>query len=93
MKNDMTTTLLNFVLAVLVILCVVFALGSIWRTRDLRQMQMQLQRQIQNNQAKGVVAQALLADVANYNATAKSPELTQLIQAAQAPAQPAQAAK
>lgn len=80
--------MLNFVLYVLVILCVVFAVWSMWRTRDLRQLQTSLQVQMQRAQTTTVRAQALLNDVITYNATAKSPELAQIIQSAQNP-QPA----
>ena len=38
MKSDMTTTILNLVLAVLVMLGVVFALLAMNRTHDLRQI-------------------------------------------------------
>lgn len=89
MKNDSTTTFLNFALAALVILCVVFAVWSMWRTRDLRQMQFQLQYQMQQTQVGSLKAQALLGDVITYNATANSPELKQIIVAAQTPVQPA----
>jgi type II secretory pathway component PulM len=85
MKNDSNTAMLNFVLYVLVILCVVFAVWSMWRTRDLRQLQTNLQIQMQRAQTTTVRAQALLNDVITYNATAKSPELAQIIQSAQAP--------
>ena len=89
MKNDTTTTLLNFVLAVLVILGVAFALMSMSRTREVRQMQTSLQLEMQKVQAGSMKAQALLNDVIAYNATAKNLELQQIIQSAQAPAQPA----
>ena len=89
MKNDTTTTLLNFVLAVLVVLGVTFALMSMRRTGDVRQMQVSLQLEMQKVQAGSIKAQALLNDVVAYNATAKNPELLQIIQSAQAPAQPA----
>jgi len=85
MKNDTTTTVLNFVLAALVILGVVFALLNIWRTRDLRHMQVTLQAQMQRSQVTSARAQALLNDVITYNATAKNPELAQLIQIATTP--------
>jgi hypothetical protein len=88
MKNDTTTTLLNFVLAALVILSVLFAYFSIMRTRDLRQMQTVLQVEMQRVQLGSQKAQALLMDVVEYNKTAKSQELAQIIQAAQTPAQP-----
>jgi hypothetical protein len=41
MKNDNITTALNLVLAVLAILGVVFALQTIFRTRELRTLQFQ----------------------------------------------------
>jgi hypothetical protein len=86
MKNDTTTTVLNFVLAALVILGVTFALMNIWRTRDLRHMQAMLQTQMQRSQVTSVRAQQLLQDTITFNATAKNPELAQIIQAAQTPA-------
>jgi hypothetical protein len=85
MKNDTTTTLLNFVLAALVILGVVFALMAMNRTHDVRLMQVTLQQELQKSQAEAGKAQQLLNDVMAYNAQAKSPELQQIIQAAQAP--------
>ena len=88
MKNDTTTTALNFVLAALVIFGVMFALLNIWRTRDLRQMQTALQTQMQIAQVTSARAQSLLNDVIAFNATAKSPELDQIIKSAEAP-QPA----
>ena len=88
MKSDTTTTALNFVLAALVILGVVFALLSIWRTRDLRHLQANLQMRAQIVQANFMRAQALANDVTTYNATAKSPELTKILSAAMTP-QPA----
>lgn len=93
MKNDTTTTFLNFVLAALVILGVLFALLGIWRSRDLRHMQTSLQSQMQRSQIAGARAQALLNDVIAYNASAKSQELEQIIKAAQTPATPPTAAK
>jgi hypothetical protein len=85
MKSDTTTTVLNFVLAVLVILGVVFALMSILRTRELRQLQTNLQIRAQISQANFMRVQALAADVVAYNATAKSPELAKILQAATTP--------
>ena len=89
MKNDTTTTFLNFALAALVILGVVFALMSISRMRNLRQLQPVLQAQLQRSQITGMKAQQLLQEAINYNATAKNPEMAQIIQSAQTPAQPA----
>lgn len=86
MKNDTTTTLLNFVLAILVILGVVFALTTISRTRDLRQ----LQSRAQILQINSLRLQALANDAAIYNNTAKSAELDQILRGAATPAtQPA----
>ena len=82
MKNDTTTTTLNFVLAALVILGVVFALLNIWRTRDLRHMQVTLQAQMQRSQVTAQRAQLLLSEVITFNATAKNQELAQIIQSA-----------
>jgi hypothetical protein len=41
MKSDSTNTVLNFVLAVLVLAGVVFALQTIFRTRELRSISLQ----------------------------------------------------
>jgi hypothetical protein len=87
MKNDSTTIFLNFVLAALVILGVLFALLSIYKGREQRRDQIQVQIQLQSVQMKRVVAQALLNDVITYNNTARSPELNQIIQSAR-PQQP-----
>ena len=89
MKNDTTTTLLNFVLAVLVVAGVVLAYLAMNRTSALRKLQPVMQAQVQSFQIVSGRAQALLGDVITYNTTAKSPELQQIIQSAQTPAQPA----
>jgi hypothetical protein len=86
MKNDSTTTFLNFVLAALLILAVLFAMLGIWRTRDLRQLTPRVQIQAQQFQIVASRAQALLQDTITYNATARSPELQQIINSAQTPA-------
>jgi len=85
MKSDTTTTVLNFILAVLVILGVIFASMSIVRTRELRQLQIRAQIA----QINLMRAQALANDVATYNATARSVELGQILQSARAPQQSA----
>ena len=79
MKSDTTTTALNFVLAVLVILGVVFASLSILRTRELRIMTSNAAL-AQNMLAR---AQGLANDVAVYNVSAKSPELTSILKSVQ----------
>jgi carbohydrate-binding DOMON domain-containing protein len=82
MKTDAITTIMNFVLAVLVILCLLFGgYWSIWQVPKLRAIEIQ-NRNIQITVAR---AQALLNDTMQFNATAKNPELTQIIQSAQSP--------
>lgn len=85
MKNDLTTTFLNFLLAVLVLACVGLAVLNMFRTRELNALQVQFA----NSQGFNQHAQALANDVMNYNATAKSPELAQILQNALNPQQPA----
>lgn len=82
MKNDPMTTFLNFVLAVLVVLGVAFALLSMSRERELRL----LTTNATIAQTTLTRANALLNDTANYNAKVQSPELARIIQAAQKPA-------
>ena len=87
MKNDITTTFLNFVLAVLVVLCVVFAILYLQRTQKVRQLQSRFQM-VQINIAN---AESLGRDAALYNQTARNPELAQILQRAMgspAPNQP-----
>ena len=68
MKNDTTTTVLNFVLAALVILGVVFALLAMNRTRELRQLSLNATTA---NSAL-MRAQSLANDATAFNATAKT---------------------
>lgn len=79
MKSDTTTTVLNFILAVLVILGVVFALLSITRTREFRALS--TNATLANSAL--MRAQGLANDTAAYNASAKSPELTRILQSVQ----------
>jgi len=88
MKNDTTTTILSFVLAIFVIAGVVLAYLAMTRTSELRKMQPVIQNQLQTFQVVSARAQALLTDTATYNNTAKSPELELIIKSAQTPAQP-----
>jgi hypothetical protein len=83
MKNDSTTTTLNFVLAALVILGVLFAVMGFWRGRDLRIAQGPLQQHAQRYQFAATKLQALVNDALAYNSTAKSPELAQILQSVQ----------
>lgn len=79
MKSDTTTTALNFILAALVFLGVVFALLSMMRGREFRQLT--ANATFANNAM--MRAQGLANDAAAYNATAKNPEMTQILQSVQ----------
>ena len=79
MKSDTTTLVLNFVLAVLVILGVLFAVLTMNRTRDLRALT--TNASIANNAL--LRAQSLANDTAAYNAQAKDPTLTRILTAIQ----------
>jgi multisubunit Na+/H+ antiporter MnhB subunit len=79
MKSDTTTTVLNFVLAVLVILGVVFALLAMTRTRHFRALSPYA---IQAN-SKIMMCRSLVNDVEAYNKQAKSPEITKMLQSLQ----------
>jgi len=83
MKNDTTTTVLNFVLAVLVILGVLFALLAMNRARNNRLI---APIAMQAN-TKAMMIQSLINDVNAYNAQAKSPEVTRMLQSLQASVQ------
>ena len=80
MKNDTTTTVLNLALAVMVILGVVFAILSITRTRELRNLTNRAA--VANNALMG--AQKLANDVAAYNAQVKSTDLERILKSVQA---------
>jgi hypothetical protein len=82
MKNDTTSTVLNFVLAVLVILGVVFAGFDITRQRKLRFLS--AGATLANNNIMRV--NSLVNDVAAFNKTANAPELTKAIATLQAKA-------
>ena len=79
MKSDSTTTVLNFILAMLVLLGVVFALLSMKRTRDFRMLS--ATATLANSAL--MRAQGLANDTAAFNAAAKSPELTRILQSIQ----------
>jgi uncharacterized membrane protein YccC len=80
MKTDTITTVLNFFLALLVVLGVVFALMSIWRTRDLRT----IAPYVMQANSKVMMYQSLVNDVGTYNVQAKNPEITRWLQSLQA---------
>ena len=80
MKCETTDTVLKFVLAVLVILAVVFALQTIFRTRELRSLTQQATMD-QNNLMR---MQTLYNDALAYSQKNPSPDLTRILQAVQA---------
>jgi len=80
MKNDNITTALNLVLAVLAILGVIFALQTIFRTRELRSLQMQA------TQANGyrMAVEALANDAVAYSKQNPNSDIFRILQPAQA---------
>ena len=89
MKPDMTNTILTFFLGVLAVLGVVFALQTMFLTRDLRNLQAQA-TQCQNALMR---VQSLANETATYNQKTPSPELLRILQSAQATAQAKAATK
>jgi hypothetical protein len=79
MKNDNITTALNLVLAVLAILGVIFALQTIFRTRELRSLQMQATQA--NGYRMGV--EALANDAIAYSKQNPNAEILRILQPAQ----------
>ncbi len=90
MKNDTTTTLLNFILSVLVILGVAFTVWNIFQQRTVRQLQPELTIRAQMWQGTSAKVQMLINDVESYNAKSPNPELGRILQSIK---QPAPAAK
>jgi hypothetical protein len=80
MKCDTTNAILTFVLGVLAVAGVIFALQTIFLTREFRQLS--VQATFANNSI--LQAQSLAADVAAYNQKNPSLELTKILQAVQA---------
>jgi hypothetical protein len=79
MKCDSTNCILTFVLGVLAVAGVIFALQTIFLTREFRSLT--VQATVANN---GLLqAQSLANDVAAYNQKNPSPELTKIIQSVQ----------
>jgi hypothetical protein len=79
MKCETTDTVLKFVLAALVILAVIFALQTIFRTRELRSLTQQAT--MANNNLLRV--QSLCNDTLAYSQKNPSLELTRILQAVQ----------
>ena len=80
MKNDNITTFLNLVLAVLAILGVIFALQTIFRTRELRSLQMQATQA--NGYRMGV--EALANDAVAYSKQNPNSDIQHILQPPQA---------
>ena len=85
MKSETTNTILTFVLGVLAVAGVIFAIQTFFLTREFRALT--VQATIANNSLLQV--QALANDVAAYNQKSPSPELTKLLTVAQATPAPA----
>jgi hypothetical protein len=79
MKCETTNAILTFTLGVLAVAGVVFALQTIFLTREFRTLT--IQATVDNNSL--VQVQALANDVAVYNQKASSLELTKILQAIQ----------
>ena len=77
MKCETMNSALTFVLGAFVVLGVIFALQTIFRTREIRSLQVQAA----NINANYMRLQALANDVNAYNQKAPSPELTRILQA------------
>jgi hypothetical protein len=74
MKCEMTNVILTFVLGVLVVLGVVFALKTVNRTREVRQLQVQMV----NVQRSVNILNLLLNDAVQYGKT--HPDINPIIQ-------------
>ncbi len=80
MKCETTDTILKFALVALVVLAVIFALQTIFRTRELRSLTQQATL-AQNNLVR---TQSLYNDALAYSQKNPSPDLTRILQAVQA---------
>jgi hypothetical protein len=78
-------SILTFFLGLLALLGVIFALQTIFLTRELRQLNAQAAADNNNLMQIQAPAQALINDVIAFNKSNPSPELTKLLQ----PAKPA----
>jgi len=84
MKSEIMNTILTYVLGVLALLGVIFALQTIFRTRELRTLQIQAAF----DNANVMRLQALASEALAYNQKNPSPELNRIFQPAQTNAQP-----
>jgi hypothetical protein len=80
MKCETTDTILKFTLGALVILAVVFALQTIFRTRELRS----LTQQAGADKNSLMLMQSLYNDTLAYSQKYPSPDLTRILQTVQA---------
>jgi hypothetical protein len=80
MKNDNITTALNLVLAVSVIFGVVFALQTVFRTREFRTLQFQASQA----NAYRVAVESLANDAYAYSLKNPNPDIQRILQPAQA---------
>jgi len=78
MKCETMNSALTFVLGVFVVLGVIFALQTIFRTREFRSLQVQSA----DINASYIRLQALVVDVNAYNQKAPSAELSRILQIA-----------
>jgi len=85
MKCETTNTILTFVLGMLAIAGVIFAVQTFFLTKEFRTLT--VQATVANSSLMQV--QALANDVAAYNQKSPSPELTRLLSVAQAAPAPA----
>ena len=77
MKCETMNLALTFVLGAFVVLGVIFALQTIFRTREFRSLQIQMT----NINANYMRLQVLAGDVNAYNQKAPNTELTRILQA------------
>ncbi len=78
MKSETMNSALTFVLGAFVVIGVIFALQTIFRTREIRL----LQAQVAGINANYMRLQALANDVNAYNQKTPNAELTSILQAA-----------
>ena len=78
MKSETMNSVLTFVLGAFVVIGVIFALQTIFRTREIRL----LQAQVAGINANYMRLQALANDVNAYNQKTPNAELTSILQAA-----------
>jgi len=77
MKCETMNSVLTFVLGAFVVLGVIFALQTIFRTREIRSLQVQAA----NINANYMRLQALAGEINAYNQKTPSAELTRILQA------------